>query len=209
LAAHGILGIPTESSYALAVDPRSSEGVETIFRFKQRPADKPLPVVIGALEHLELLGIDTQDPDLRALASLWPSPLSVVVPIHHPLPAACGSGSLAVRMPDHKGLVEMLIGLQTPLTATSANRSGEPPIRDPMELADKLNGWRALIVDDGCLVGGAPSTMVTLRSGDLEVLRMGRYPIAVLERKLSDLGWGGGFSAAVAEKSADRSSEAR
>ena len=209
LAAHGILGIPTESSYALAVDPRSSEGVETIFRFKERPADKPLPVVVGALEHLELLGIDTQDDDLRTLASLWPSPLSVVVSIHRPLPAAGGSGSLAVRMPDHKGLVDMLVRLQTPLTATSANRSGEPPICDPMELAHLLKGWQALIVDDGRLVGGAPSTMVALRSGDVEVLRVGRYPIAVLERRLSDLGWGGGFSAAVAEKSADRSSEAR
>lgn len=209
LALNGILGIPTESSYALAADPRSSEGVETIFRFKERPPDKPLPVVVGALEHLELLGIDTRDPGLRALASLWPAPLSVVVPIRRSLPAACGSGSLAVRIPEHSNLVDLLTRLQTPLTATSANHSGEPPICDPMVLAHRLRDWKALTVDDGRLAGGAPSTMVTLGSGDLEVLRVGRYPIAVLERRLSELGWTGGFSAAVAEKSADRSREAR
>jgi len=209
MAAGGMLGIPTESSYALAADPRSSKGVETVFRFKERSTDKPLPVVVGALEHLSMLGIDVQDPQLRALASLWPAPLSLVVPIHRSLPAAGGGSSLAVRIPDHPGLVEMLTDLRTPLTATSANRSGEPPVCDPIELVRRLEGWPALIVDDGCLPGGPPSTMVRLEPGGLQVLRVGRYPVALLERRLSDLGLRDLFSAAAAEKSADRPSGAR
>ena len=55
-------------------------GVESVFRFKARSGDKPLPVVVGALEHLAMLGIDIDDPGLRILASLWPAPLSVVDP---------------------------------------------------------------------------------------------------------------------------------
>ena len=209
LAAGGLLGIPTESSYALAADPRSSEGVDTVFRFKERSTDKPLPVVIGELEHLSMLGVDLQDPHLQALAGLWPAPLSIVVPIRRPLPAASGGSSLAVRIPDHPGLVEMLTDLRAPLTATSANRSGEPPVCDPIELAHRLEGWPALIVDDGRLPGGLPSTMVRLGPGGLQILRVGRYPVAVLEQRLSDLGLSGVFSAAAAEKSADRSSGGR
>ncbi len=203
LAAGGMLAVPTESSYALAVDPRSAEGVESIFRFKARPSDKPLPVVAGSLEHLALLGIDVEDPRLRILASLWPAPLSIVIPTRDPLPAAGGTGSLAVRIPDHPRLVELLARLRSPLTATSANSSGEAAICDPVDLARKLVGWRALIVDDGLLPGGAPSTMVALGPETLEVLRVGRYPVAILRQRLRDLGWSSGFSATIAEESAD------
>jgi L-threonylcarbamoyladenylate synthase len=209
LIAGGMLAVPTESSYALAVDPRSAEGVESVYRFKARSCDKPLPVVAGTLEHLAMLGIDFDDPGLRILASLWPAPLSIVMPIRQPLPAAGASGSLAVRIPDHPRLVELLTSLQSPLTATSANSAGEAPICDPVDLANRLGGWPAVIVDDGHLPGGAPSTMVALRPEGLEVLRSGRYPIAELRRRLSELGWSAGFSATTAEKSADHSPEAR
>lgn len=209
LAAGGMLAIPTESSYALATNPRSQEGVEGVFRFKARSADKPLPVVTGSLEQLAELGIDIQDPQLRMLASLWPAPLSVVVPIVRPLPATGSSRSLAVRIPDHPRLVEMLTRLETPLTATSANRSGEPPVCDSVEMALRLAGWRAVVVDDGLLAGGLPSTMVALGTGGLEVLRVGRYPVGLLRQRLAELGWSAGFSATVAEKSADPPAGAR
>lgn len=205
LAGGGMLAVPTESSYALATDPRSAEGVDSVYRFKARSGDKPLPVVIGDLVQLAMLGIDVDDPALRTLASLWPAPLSVVMPIRQPLPAAGASGSLAVRIPDHLHLVELLTNLGCPLTATSANRSGEAPVCDPIDLARKLVGWRAMIVDDGRLPGGAPSTMVALGPEGLEVLRAGRYPVAELRRRLSELGWSEGFSATIAEKPADRS----
>ncbi len=99
LAGGEMLAVPTESSYALAVDPRSAKGVESVYRFKARSGDKPLPVVVGALEHLAMLGIDIDDPGLRILTSLWPAPLSVVLPIRQSLPASGASGSLAVRIP--------------------------------------------------------------------------------------------------------------
>lgn len=195
LAGGGMLAVPTESSYALAVDPRSAEGVDCIFRFKSRPGDKPLPVVVGALEHLRMLGIDIADPELRILASLWPAPLSVVLPTRRPLPASVGSDSLAVRIPGHHRLVELLTRLQIPLTATSANRSGKAPICDPADLADRLKGWQALVVDDGPLPGGPPSTLVASGPEGLEVLRTGRYPVDELRRRLVEAGWSSGFSA--------------
>jgi L-threonylcarbamoyladenylate synthase len=209
LAGGEMLAVPTESSYALAVDPRSAKGVESVYRFKARSGDKPLPVVVGALEHLAMLGIDIDDPGLRILTSLWPAPLSVVLPIRQSLPASGASGSLAVRIPDHPRLVELLANLRSPLTATSANSSGEAPICDPVDLALRLVGWPALIVDDGLLPGGAPSTIVALGPTGLEVLRVGRYPVAELRRRLTELGWSSGFSAATAEKSADRPAEPR
>jgi L-threonylcarbamoyladenylate synthase len=186
LARGGVLAIPTESSYGLAVDPRSSSGVETIFRFKQREARKPLPVVVGGTHHLEQLGVEPGDERLLALAGFWPAPLTVVVPIAADLPAAAGTRSVGVRIPDHEQLRRLLLELDHGLTATSANISGRPPVLDPAELVGLLSGWDALIIDDGVLPGGEPSTVVALTAAGLALLRQGSYPWeAVSELEIS------------------------
>lgn len=176
----GILAVPTESSYGLGVDPANHRGVEAIYRIKARERNQPLPVVIADLAQLAPLGVDPADPWLARVAALWPAPLTVVLPTARPLPAAAGSGTLAVRMPAHAGLRGLLLALGTPLTATSANRSGEPPLCDPSAVAELLVGEDAVVLDDGVLPGGPPSTLVGPAAQGMAVLRPGRFPVAAL-----------------------------
>ncbi|HUO86396.1 MAG TPA: L-threonylcarbamoyladenylate synthase [Thermoanaerobaculia bacterium] len=174
----GILAIPTESSYGLAVDPTSRRGVEAIYRIKRREAGRPLPVVVAGTAQLARLGVDPAAPQVAWAARRWPAALTVVLPLAaagSPLPAAAGGGSVAVRVPDHPRLVELLAATG-PLTATSANLSGDPPILDPDEVAALLAGADALVVDDGRLPGGPPSTLVAFEGGQVRVLRHGRVP---------------------------------
>lgn len=172
----GALGIPTESSYALAADPRNACGVEAIFRIKGRAAGQGLPVVIADLEQAYALGVARDAPGLDAIAPLWPAPLSLVVPLARPLPASAGAASIAVRVPAHARLAALLRRLG-PLTATSANRTGEPPLLDPAATAELLANGANRVVDDGILPGGAPSTLVRWDSAGLRVLRSGRFSI--------------------------------
>lgn len=186
LARGGMLAIPTESSYGLAVDPRNPEAVARVYGVKGRDAGKPLPVVAAGVEQLALLGIDREDRDvataLEHLARIWPAPLTAVLPVTRPLPASAGAGTLAVRVPAHEGLRRLLGELGTPLTATSANPAGEAPVLDPLTVADLLAGEDAAVVDGGRLPGGPPSTLVVWRpgpggAGRFEVLRAGAFPL--------------------------------
>jgi L-threonylcarbamoyladenylate synthase len=180
LARGGVLAIPTESSYGLGADPWNQAGVETIYRIKHRERGKPLPVVVASPDDLVPLGIDLgNDPDLnivKRLFALWPAPLTVILPVARPLPASAGESGLAVRVPGHERLRELLAALGHGLTATSANRSGGEPVLDPAELPELLAGEDAMIVDGGVLPGGPPSTLVAIRGEGLEVLRPGRFP---------------------------------
>jgi L-threonylcarbamoyladenylate synthase len=181
LARGGVLAIPTESSYGLGVDPGNLAGVEAIYRIKARERGKPLPVVVAGVEQLAGLGIDlgiTQDLNIvKRLFACWPGPLTVILPVDRPpLPAAAGENGLAVRVPGHERLRELLAALGHGLTATSANRSGGEPVLDPAELPELLAGEDAMIVDGGILPGGPPSTLVAIRGEGLEVLRAGRFP---------------------------------
>lgn len=187
LDAGGVLAIPTESSYGLAVDPWSEEGVEAIYRLKGRDRGKPLPVLVAGLRQMAGLGIDPELPVLERLGRLWPAPLTAVLPLSPSIgpagmpPAAAGTRTLAVRVPAHAEL-RALLDHVGPLTATSANESGSPPLLDPLaaaELLGDLDG--AIVVDGGTLAGGAPSTLVRptdpRRQDGFEVLRAGSYPL--------------------------------
>jgi L-threonylcarbamoyladenylate synthase len=175
LARGGVLAVPTESSYGLAADPRSAAGVEAIYRIKSRERGKPLPVVAADLAQIASLGIDVDEEACRLAAGVWPAPLSVLLPIASPLPAAAGEPALAVRIPDHALLRDLLRDLGTPLTATSANLSGEPPLLAPDAVAGLLADHDALVVDGGVLAGGPPSTLAAWTGSEWRVLREGRF----------------------------------
>lgn len=180
-----IVAIPTESSYGLAVDPRDERAVRRVFEIKGRPAGEPLPVVVGNAAQIEALGGRLDDPIVRRLTSLWPAPLSVLVPLSVPLAAAAGSGRLACRIPDHPGLRQLLEDLGMGLTATSANRSGDPALTDPRRVAELLQGAPgSVLIDDGVLPGGNPSTLVGVREGTVEILRAGRIGSGDIDRLL-------------------------
>jgi L-threonylcarbamoyladenylate synthase len=186
VARGGVLAIPTESSYGLGVDPRSAPGVEAVLRIKGREGGKALPVVAASAEQLAGLGIALDLPILARLRRCWPGPLTAVVPIARPLPASLGGDTLAVRVPGHRRLRRLLADLGTPLTATSANRSGGEPLVEPAAVVELLAGEDAAVVDDGRLSGGPPSTLIALpaAAGDgprFVVLREGAYPRADLE----------------------------
>jgi L-threonylcarbamoyladenylate synthase len=184
VARGGVLAIPTESSYGLGADPRNPVGVEAIYRIKERERGRPLPVVVADLGQLRDLGIDPGLPILEALSACWPAPLTAVLPVARPLPAAAGEPTLAVRIPAHEGLRWLLAELGTGLTATSANRSGEAPVLDPEGVAELLAGADAIVVDGGVLPGGPPSTLVAIEASGPVVLRTGSYPVERLRERL-------------------------
>jgi len=189
LARGGVLALPTESSYGLAADPRNPAGVAAVYRIKAREAGKPLPVVVAGLDRLAGLGIDPDLPILAVLARFWPGPLTAVLPISRPLPAAAGTGSLAVRVPDHAPLRTLLRELGPGimgLTATSANPSGGAPATEPMAAAALLAGEEGALVDGGPLPGGPPSTLVRWTPDGLEVLRPGGLPAGRLAALLAE-----------------------
>jgi L-threonylcarbamoyladenylate synthase len=172
----GVLGIPTESSYGLACDPTDDRGVDTVFEVKGRGGDQALPIVIAGLDQAAALGVERNAPGVAAVAALWPAALSIVVPIARPIAASRGESTVAIRVPDHARLRALLARLG-PLTATSANRSGEPPLLDAASTDALLTGVDARTIDDGRLPGGAPSTLVRWESGGYRVLRAGRFPL--------------------------------
>jgi L-threonylcarbamoyladenylate synthase len=171
----GVAAIPTETFYALAADAWSEAGVARIFRIKRRDDGKPLLVLFSERDQFEALGIAADSATLDVFFGLWPAPLTVVLPLSRPIAASRGSSALAVRMPADAS-VRGLLSAVGPLTGTSANRSGEPPLSDPDAVEAALGGDVDVVVDGGRTPGGKPSTLLDATRTPAEVLRPGAFP---------------------------------
>jgi L-threonylcarbamoyladenylate synthase len=174
LAAGGVAGIPTETFYGLATNPKSEGGVRRIIEAKGRDDGKPMPVLFATREQLEHLGVTARAEVLDRFFLLWPAPLTVVLPIERPIAASRGLSTLAVRMPASRSLILLLESVGA-VTGTSANPSGEPALADPDAVAAAFSGRLDLLVDGGRTPGEAPSTIVDATVEPPAVVREGAH----------------------------------
>lgn len=163
--------LPTDTIYgfhAAALDP---EAVERIVAIKGREETKPFVVIAASLEQLAALGIAASAETIAALDAIWPAPLTAILPLQKPIPASRGLSTLAVRIPALEWL-RQLTAETGPLVSTSANRSGEPAVRNPSDLAPDLQQRVDAIIDSGDLAGAA-SVIVDLSGTEPRMVRTG------------------------------------
>ncbi|HPW18020.1 MAG TPA: L-threonylcarbamoyladenylate synthase [Candidatus Aminicenantes bacterium] len=186
LRAGAVAAYPTETFYALGAAAFGRRAVERVYRLKGRAPGKPLPVIASGLDMVrEISG--PPPPGFLALAGeLWPGPLTLVLPAAPGMPGfLAGPGrTIAVRVPPLAWLRGLLRELGEPLTATSANLSGERELSDPREVEAVFAGRIELLVDGGPAPGGLPSTIVDLSGDRPRVLREGRIAGARIEALL-------------------------
>ncbi len=173
-----IIAVPTESSYGLCAIPTNQSAVEKIFHIKGREETKPLPVIASNIKQIIALGCNSEWEALETLEKIWPAPLTAIVPITTPIPASKGKKTLAVRIPAHRKLRKLLDIIDTPLTATSCNRSGLEPIFDPEQVKIFLQEEEALVIDGGVLPPSPPSTIIEyVGKGKWKILREGSFDV--------------------------------
>jgi L-threonylcarbamoyladenylate synthase len=174
IRAGAVVAIPTDTLYGLAVDPFHHAAVARVFEVKGRPADRALALI--AADTMQLTDrIGPLPPVARALAArFWPGPLTLLIASVPALaPEVNSSGKVGVRVPAHLVARRLCASCGTPLTATSANISGQPASNDPDEVARVLRDLVDLLVDAGTTRGGPPSTVIDATGARPVLVRAG------------------------------------
>ena len=187
IARGDIVGLPTETVYGLAVLPRTAS-LAALVAAKARPPDKGIALLIDSLDQVADL-VDLPDAARRLAAACWPGALTMVLPLRVgvvlPDEITGGRTTLGVRLPDHP-VPRALARRLGPLAVSSANRSGEPDARTAGELLAAVGPALAVVIDDGPVRGGVPSTVLAVASdGGLTILRSGALDLATLEAAAS------------------------
>ena len=129
LTCSGKIGIfPTDTVYGIGVKVTNIAGCKKIYEIKHRPENKPLPLVIAEIKQLyEITGKDIPEIIRKIIDKYWPGPVTIVVKTMK------DDKSVAIRLPDHKILREIINYIGEPLALTSANISGE---KSPVKISD-------------------------------------------------------------------------
>ena len=169
LQSDGIVAFPTDTVYGLGALAFNNNAIESIYKAKNRPIEKAIPILIGDLSDFEKVADDIPNMALRFASRFWPGPLTCIVPKKQTLPlAVSATTAVAVRIPDHID-ARALLRAAGPMAVTSANISGGQNPSTAQEVYDQLNGRIPLILDGGTTQGGIPSTLVDC-TGELPVI---------------------------------------
>jgi len=172
-----VLGMPTDTFYGLAADPFNLRAVDRVYEIKSRSRHKPLSLLIESVEQAQELARPLPQ-EFHALAKkFWPGPMTVIVKAASrlPLKVTANTGNVALRVPNAKIPLEVVKAAGIPITATSANLSGESECTTALAVRDQLGMSIPIIVDGGTSPREIASTIIDLTDEDArwKILREG------------------------------------
>jgi L-threonylcarbamoyladenylate synthase len=185
--AGGVIVYPTDTIYGIGCNPYNDESVERIFDIKDRNKRKPLPILASNIDDVEKIVSLGKIGKLLA-KRYWPGELTIISPIvdkNISTKVTARKMSVGVRIPNNKCTLSLLKYCKY-LVGTSANKSGEKPLKSCSEIiSSSLHGFDALL-DGGTVKKGVESTIVDiLDSTAPRVIREGAIASKEIYRMLA------------------------
>ena len=174
LASGGIVAFPTETFYGLGVAALDASAVRRLFALKDRPASRPILVLVDDPVRIERFAFLTTGAR-ELIARHWPGALTLVLPARSVVPSAltADTGTIGVRQPGHAVARALAAALGAPVTAPSANLADETPPTLADEVLRVFDGRIDLVLDGGPTAGGLPSTVLDVTVDPPRVIRAG------------------------------------
>jgi L-threonylcarbamoyladenylate synthase len=156
----GLVVFPTDTVYGLGADAFSEEAILKVFVAKNRPLSNPISIAVSSRDMLDGVARVEKAAELF-IERFLPGPVTAVLPAKKTISEILtgGTGMIGIRFPGHPVALELISTLDSPITATSANRTGE---KDPVTV-DECRIPYDFLIDAGRLPGN-PSTVVDVAS---------------------------------------------
>ncbi|MXY96645.1 MAG: threonylcarbamoyl-AMP synthase [Gemmatimonadetes bacterium] len=179
----GLVAFPTETVYGLGADGTNPSAIRRVYEAKGRDASKPILVLVSHRKDLARLVRCIPAGVHAVMDACWPGPLTLVFPALDSVPRELlgGGATIGVR---HSGAAiagALCHAAGGPVTAPSANRSGEPEPLTAEDVAAQLGDRVDLILDGGRSPSDQPSTVVDVSTGTPRLVRAGCTPFDRVE----------------------------
>lgn len=189
LLSDGVIVMPTDSVYGLGCAARAGNpGHGRIFRIKHRDLAQTLPWLVASASDLDRYGRDVPAWARELVRRWWPGALTLVVRSSGEVPAEyrrADTGTIALRLPGSRLMVELVRRTGYPLANTSANTHGRPSATSGHGVEPRIVGEVDLTLDAGPAPIAVASTIVDCTTPRPQVLREGAIEAAEIARALS------------------------
>lgn len=183
LKSGNIIALPTETVYGLAADASNDEAIKKIFIAKNRPTNHPLIVHIESFTKVKEWAEEIPEIAIDLAKSFWPGSLTMLFNKKATVSnVITGSSSkIALRIPNHHLMLEVINKLGKAVVAPSANSFKKlSPTRAEHVLND-LSGKISAVLDGGQCNVGIESTIIDVTSNIPQILRPGAITKEMIE----------------------------
>lgn len=171
----GVICFPTETVYGIGALAENELAVKKLFAAKKRPENKPCQIMFADFSMAEK-HVVLSDAAKKLALKFLPGSLTIIVnkkPDSTITPvASSGTNTVGIRIPKHDIALQILKEVGAPVSATSANISGEPPAKTAIEAYTELENRVDLIIDGGAADSGLPSTVIDMTASP-KIFRQG------------------------------------
>jgi L-threonylcarbamoyladenylate synthase len=173
----GVVIYPTETLYGFGVNAFNEDAIAKMQKIKRQDKNKPISVVVKDMKMARKIAcIDSKVE--KILSRVWPGPITVVLRKKDIIPyILTGAGeTVAVRISDNKFISALFEKTDFPITATSANISGENNLLKPEEIIKRLGREKInpdLFINTGEIKNPIASTIIDLTTPVPKIIRIG------------------------------------
>lgn len=178
----GLVVFPTETAYGIAVDALNPDAVEKVYEVKQRPHEKGLTTIVDSLETAEKHA-ELSEKEKKVVEKFMPGPLTLVTEKKDSIPDNLNE-KFVFRI--SSGEVASKLAEYGPITATSANISGEDTSYSVEDISEELLEKTDYILDLGNLEESPTSTIAEVNNGKLLIHRKGPIDRSEIEKVIKD-----------------------
>lgn len=180
----GVLLVPTDTVYGLAVHPEREDAIERLFALKQRPKTRNLPVMVASVFGLADLGVQITEAASKLMGAFFPGPLSLALGVREADAPKwlAGRTEIAVRVPADEIMLEILRATG-PLLVTSANIHAHDTAESVSAILTQFEGKPDLVIDGG-VRDVVPSTLVNCNLAEPAIERVGAISAEQIEQVL-------------------------
>ena len=167
-----LVAFPTETVFGLGVIYDNETSYKNLILVKRRPPEKPFTLMCSKKSDIRKYAYVNKKAG-KLINAFMPGQFTIILRARKCLPSWCVSkeGMVGIRIPGDKMIRDMIKMTGKPLLVPSANRSGEPPLTNHLDVVDSFN----VDVDgvmEGESVSNVPSTIVMVND-KINIVRIG------------------------------------
>lgn len=174
LVKENVIAIPTDTCYGIAAHAKKPSAVKKVFSIKERVPTKPIAIFLKERKDITTIA-DIENKTFETITSLLAlsGKFTFIVKaqkdLGFPTPHIVKNQKIGIRLPSYSFPRELVANLGEPITATSANKSGDPPIYRSQNL--KTLGVHYAV--EGTLPRSPSSTVIDFTHESPQILREG------------------------------------
>jgi len=178
LKSGGIIIYPTDTVYGMGCDLFNKRGIERIYEIQRRNRKQPLSFICADLKDISRYA-RVSDEAYKIMKRLLPGPYTFILEASRIVPKIIlpKRQTTGIRIPDNRICNALVAEMGSPVISTSVKNEGGELLSDP-RVIEELFGKRVDMIIDGGIIAAEPSSVVSLLSEGVEVIRTGKGDVS-------------------------------